>query len=74
MFSVVWILIAINKSRLQKSFVLNSLAIVAITGIILFSAVSINLYDDDDNKSNQAQAQLQVEPKNFSKLWETPMT
>lgn len=72
MFSVVWILIAINKSRLQKSFVLNSLAIVAITGIILYSAVSINLYDNNNNNSNQAQAQLQVKPKNISKLWETP--
>jgi hypothetical protein len=71
MFSVIWILIAINKNLLQKSFVLNSLAIVAITGIILFSAVSINLYDDINNNSNQAQAQLQGEPKNISKLWET---
>jgi hypothetical protein len=70
MFSVVWILIAINKRLLQKSFVLNSLAIVAIIGIVLFSGVSINLYDDKNN-NNQAQAQLQVEPENVSKLWET---
>jgi hypothetical protein len=63
-------LIAINKRLLQKSFVLNSLAIVAIIGIVLFSGVSINLYDDKNN-NNQAQAQLQVEPENVSKLWET---
>jgi hypothetical protein len=71
MFSFVWILNAIKKRLLQKSSVLNSLAIVAITGIVLFSGVSINLYDDENN-NNQAQAQqLQVEPKNVSKLWET---
>jgi sugar lactone lactonase YvrE len=72
MFSFVWILNAIKKRLLQKSFVLNFLAIVAITGIVLFSGVGINLYDNN-NKNNQAQAQqqLQVEPKNVSKLWET---
>jgi hypothetical protein len=69
MFSFVWILNAIKKRLLQKSSVLNSLAIVAITGIVLFSGVSINLYDHNNN--NQAQAQQQVEPKKISKLWET---
>jgi len=70
MFSFVWILNAIKKRLLQKSSVLNSLAIVAITGIVLFSGVSINLYDDENN-NNQAQAQQQEEPKKISKLWET---
>lgn len=71
MFSVVWILNTINKRPLQKSFVLNSLAIVAITGIVLFSGVSINLYD---NNNNHAQAQQQVEHKKISKLWKHEMT
>jgi hypothetical protein len=70
MFSVVWILNAINKRLLQKSFVLNSLAIVAITGIVLFSGVSINSYDNNNNQA-QAQQQLQVEDKKINKLWET---
>ena len=60
-------MVATNKRLLQKSFVLNPLAIVAITGIVLFSGVSINLYDDN----NQAQAQQQVEHKKINKLWET---
>jgi hypothetical protein len=71
MFSFVWILNAIKKGLLQKSSVLNSLAIVAITGIVLFSGISINLYDNNNNNNNQAQAQQQVEPKMISKLWET---
>ena len=52
-FNDVWILIANNKRLAQKSFVLTSLFIVAISGIILFSGISINLY----NNNNQAQAQ-----------------
>jgi len=58
-----------NRIRLpQKSFVLTSLFIVAISGIILFSGISINLY----NINNQAQAQQQAEHTKANKLWETP--
>jgi len=60
-------LVATNKRLLEKSFDLNPLAIVAITGIVLFGGVSINLYGDN----NQAQAQQQVEHKKINKLWET---
>ena len=66
MFSDVWILIANNKRLSQKSFVLTSLSIVAISGIVLFSGISINLYNN-----YQAQAQQQVEHTKINKLWET---
>jgi len=64
----VWILIAKNKRVSQKSFILTSLFIVAISAIILFSGISINLY----NNNYQADAQQQVENRKISKLWETP--
>ena len=67
MFSDVWILIANNKRLSQKSFVLTSLFIVAISGIVLFSGISINLY----NNNYQADAQQQVEHTKINKLWET---
>ena len=52
----------------QKSFVLTSLFIVAISGILLFSGISINLY----NNNYQADAQQQqVEHTKINKLWET---
>jgi sugar lactone lactonase YvrE len=58
-------LIANNRRLAQKSFILTSLFIVAISAIMLFS---INLY----NNNNQAQAQPQVESTKINKLWETP--
>ena len=68
MFSDVWILIANNKRLSQKSFVLTSLFIVAISGtVLLFSGISINLY----NNNYQADAQQQVEHTKINKLWET---
>ena len=51
----------------QKSLVLTSLFVVAISGIVLFSGNSINLY----NNNNQAQAQKQAELAKINKLWET---
>jgi DNA-binding beta-propeller fold protein YncE len=66
-FKDVWILIRNNRRFSQKSLVLTSLFVVAISGIVLFSANSINLY----NNNNQAQAQKQVEPAKINKLWET---
>jgi len=67
MFSDVWILIRNNRRFSQKSLVLTSLFVVAISGIILFSGNSINLY----NNNNQAQAQKQAELAKINKLWET---
>jgi sugar lactone lactonase YvrE len=61
-------LIANNRRLAQKSFILTSLFIVAISAIMLFSGISINLY----NNNNQAQAQPQVESTKINKLWETP--
>ena len=58
-------MIANNRRLAQKSFILTSLFIVAISAIMLFS---INLY----NNNNQAQAQPQVESTKINKLWETP--
>ena len=67
MFSDVWILIANNKRLSQKSFDLTSLFIVA-SGIVLFSGISINLY----NNNYQADAQQQqAEHTKINKLWET---
>jgi DNA-binding beta-propeller fold protein YncE len=66
-FNDVWILIRNNRRFSQKSLVLTSLFVVAISGIVLFSGNSINLY----NNNNQAQAQKQVELAKINKLWET---
>jgi DNA-binding beta-propeller fold protein YncE len=65
-FNDVWILIRNNRRFSQKSLVLTSLFVVAISGIVLFSGNSINLYNN-----NQAQAQKQVELAKINKLWET---
>lgn len=67
MFSDVWILIANNKRLSQKSFVLSSLFIVAISGVLLFTGIGINVY----NNNYQAYAQQQVEHTKINKLWET---
>lgn len=67
MFSEVWILIANNKRLSQKSFVLSSLFIVAISGILLLSGIGTNVY----NNNYQAYAQQQVEHTKINKLWET---
>ena len=62
-------MIANNGRLAQKSFFLTSLIIVAISAILLFSGISINLY----NNNNEAQAQQpQVENTKINKLWETP--
>jgi Uncharacterized conserved protein len=66
-FNDVWILIRNNRRFSQKSLVLTSLFVVAISGIVLFSGNSINLY----NNNNQAQAQKQAELAKINKLWET---
>jgi len=58
-------LIANNKRNSQKSLVLSSLLIVVISGIVLFSGISINLI-------NNSQVQAQVGQTKVNKLWETP--
>jgi sugar lactone lactonase YvrE len=68
----VWILIANNRKLSQKSFVLTSLLIVAISGIVLFSGVSINLTNNNNQAQAQEQQQQQVGHIKINKLWETP--
>lgn len=72
MFQYVGMLISSNRRLTQKSLVITFLLIVAISGMILFSGLSINL----NNNNNQAQAQEQPQEKvgqtKGNKLWETP--
>jgi sugar lactone lactonase YvrE len=68
-------LIANNKRLPQKSLVLATLVLVAMSGIMLFSGVSI--YVTSNNNQVQAQTQdqqqQQVEQTKFNKIWETPV-
>jgi len=66
------ILIANNRKLSQKSFVLASLLIVAISGIVLFCQISINLTDNNNHAQAQEQQQQQVGQIKIKKLWETP--
>jgi DNA-binding beta-propeller fold protein YncE len=65
------ILIANNRRISQKSFVLTSLIIVAISGIVLFSGVRINLTNNNNQAQAQEQQQQQVGHIKINKLWET---
>jgi hypothetical protein len=64
-------LIANNRRVSQKSFVLTFLLIVAISGIVLFSGVSINLTNNNNHAQAQEQQQQQVGHIKINKLWET---
>jgi sugar lactone lactonase YvrE len=72
MFQYVGMLIASNRRLSQKSLVTTFLLILSISGMMLFSGLSINL----NNNNNQAQAQEQPQEKvrqtKGNKLWETP--
>ena len=73
-FNSSWTLIENNKRLPQKSIVLATLLLVAISGIMLLNGVNINMI----NKINQAQAQGQTQEQQqegqakFNKIWETP--
>ena len=54
-----WTLIANNKRLPQKSLVLTTLFLVAISGIMLFNGAGINMI----NNINQAQAQGQTDTR-----------
>ena len=56
-FQYVGMLIASNRRLSQKSLVTTFLLIVSISGMMLFSGLSINL--NNNNNNNQAQAQEQ---------------
>src|SRR2546423_564868 len=71
------ILIANNRRLSQKSLVLTFLLIVATSGIVLSSRVSINLANNNNNQAQaqeqqQQQKQQQAEQIKINKLWETP--
>ena len=55
-----WTLIANIRRHPQNSLILTSLLLVATSGIILFSGVSVNM----TNNGNQAQAQVQEQSNN----------
>src|SRR3954454_10988342 len=70
MYNNVSMLVVNNMGLSQKSLVLNCLLILAISGMTLFSGISINL------NNNQAQAQEDQQQRvghtKANKLWETP--
>lgn len=60
-------MVGIDKKPSQKLFILSSLFLVVVSGVVLFSGISINLHD----YNNQLQAQQEVEDSRIKKLWET---
>ncbi|MGC2385889.1 MAG: hypothetical protein WA460_02305 [Nitrososphaeraceae archaeon] len=70
-----WTLIANNKRLPQKSLVLATLFLVAISGIMLFNGASINMINNINQAQaqGQAQEQQQVGQTKFNKIWETPV-
>lgn len=61
-----------NRKPSQKLLVLTSLLIAAISGLVLFSGISIDLIGNNNNKQAQAQEQQQqVGQTRVNKLWET---
>ena len=67
MYCDVWILVAIDKKLAPKSFILSSIILVVVSGLVIFSGISINLHD----YNNQALAQQEVKDSRISKLWKT---
>ena len=59
-----------NRRLSQKSSVTTFLLIVAVSGILSFSGISINL-TNNINAQAQAQEQQEVEQTQVNKLWET---
>jgi DNA-binding beta-propeller fold protein YncE len=70
--SVCWVLIASNRRLSQKSLVTTFLLIVAISGMIFFSGLSINLDSNNDQAQGQEQQQEKVGQTKGTELWETP--
>jgi hypothetical protein len=57
----------------QKSLVTTFLLIVAVSAILSFSGISINLTKNNNNQAQaQEQQQQQVGQTKLNKLWETP--
>ena len=70
-----WALIANNKRLPQRSLVLATLFLVAISGIMLFNGAGINMINNINQAQaqGQAQEQQQVGQTKFNKIWETPV-
>lgn len=70
-----WTLIANNKRLPQRSLVLATLFLVAISGIMLFNGAGINMINNINQAQaqGQAQEQQQVGQTKFNKIWETPV-
>jgi len=70
-----WTLIANNKRLPQKSLVLATLFLVAISGIKLFNGASVNMIDNINqaHAQRQTQEQQQLGQTKFNKIWETPV-
>ena len=68
-----WTLITNNKRLPQKSLVLATLFLVAISGIMLFNGASINMINNINqaHAQGQTQEQQQVGKTKFNKIWET---
>jgi len=64
-----------NKRLPQKSLVLATLFLVAISGIKLFNGASVNMTDNINqaHAQGQTQEQQQVGQTKFNKIWETPV-
>jgi DNA-binding beta-propeller fold protein YncE len=60
-------LVGSNKKLSRKSLILSHIFLVLVSGTVLFSGISINPHD----YNNQAQAQ-EVKDSKINKLWETP--
>src|SRR5215212_8793772 len=72
MFQYVGMLIASNRRLSQKSLVTTFLLIVSISGMMLFSGLSINLNNNNNQAQGQEQQQEKVGQTKGNKLWETP--
>ncbi len=65
-------MIANNRRLSQKSLIRTFLLIVAISGTVLFSGISINLNNDKQAQAQEQQQQQQAGQTKLNKLWETP--
>jgi hypothetical protein len=68
-----WTLVTYNIRLTQKSLVLATLFLVAISGKMLFNGASVNMIDNINqaHAQGQTQEQQQVGQTKFNKIWET---
>ena len=67
-----WALIAKIRRHPQNSLILTSLLVVATSGIVVFSGVSVNTTNNGIQAQVQGQQQQEVGQTKISELWETP--